>query len=425
MTLTIPLADYQPGEYVWLARACDQNGGASAWTSIGGNLRWNADFVVGDVAGTLTAPTLKSVMPKADGASPGIVLEWTPVAGAACYEIYRDNLLLYTTRTAGTTFWNTGLTPGRSYSYRVRARNGYQLGPLSAAVSAVAPAPDLSATQPRVVVDSNPVPLDVAPTNVSGSLLVPIRAISEALGAEVGWDQASQTVTLTLGGTVVKLVLGSKQATVNGQAVALAVAAANVNGRILVPLRFVGESFGAEVAWKQETETVVIIGRREGPSAVASPGFSVLAAGAYHSLAIAADGTVWAWGDNFWGQLGDGTTTERLTPVQVDGLTDVVAVAAGAEHTIALRRDGTVWAWGGNYSGELGDGTTTDRSTPGQARGMADVVAIAAGSQHTVALRRDGTVWAWGDNYDGQLGDGTTTDRLTAVQVQGLPDMGP
>lgn len=265
-TLTVSLADYQPGQYVWLARASDRNGGASVWTSFGGDLPWNADFIVGDVAGTLTAPTLKSVKPRADGASPGIVLEWTAVARAACYEIYRDSLLLCTTRTLGTTFWNTGLMPGRRYSYQVRARNGYQFGPLSAAVSAVAPAPDLSATQPRVVVDSNPVPLDVAPTNVSGSLLVPIRAISEALGAEVSWDQATQAVTLTLGGTMVKLVLGSKQATLSGKTVTLTVAAVNVNGRILVPLRFVGESFGAEVAWKQETQTVVIIGRRETPS---------------------------------------------------------------------------------------------------------------------------------------------------------------
>ena len=199
-TLTISLDDYLPGEYVWLARACDQNGGASVWTSFGDNLPWNADFVLGAATGTLTVPTLKSVKPKADGASPGIVLEWTPVAGADNYEIYRDNLLLHTTRPPGTTFWNTGLTPGQSYSYRVRARSGYQFGPLSAGVSAVAPPPDLSATQPRVVVDSNPVPLDVTPTNVSGSLLVPIRAISEALGAQVGWDQVSQTVTLTLGG---------------------------------------------------------------------------------------------------------------------------------------------------------------------------------------------------------------------------------
>jgi len=431
-SLTISLDAYLPGEYVWLARACDQNGGASVWTSFGDNLSWNADFVLGAATGTLTAPTLKSVKPKADGASPGIVLEWTPVAGADNYEIYRDNLLLHTTRPPGTTFWNTGLTPGQSYSYRVRARSGYQFGPLSAGVSAVAPPPDLSATQPRVVVDSNPVPLDVAPTNVSGSLLVPIRAISEALGAQVGWDQASQTVTLTLGGTVVKLVLGSKQATVNGKTVALTAAAANVDGRILVPLRFVGESFGAEVAWKQETQTVVIIGRREGASEVATAGLPVLAAGFAHSLAIAADGTVWAWGHNqhgdFYGVLGVGERSQDSpVPAQVQGLAHAIAVAAGTGFSVVLCSDGTVWSWGGNDDGELGDGTRAFRSTPEQVEGLVDVVAVAAGYHHAIALCRDGTVWAWGSNRDGQLGDGTTPDRLpdrlVPVQVKGLADV--
>ncbi len=422
VTLRIPLADYQDGEYVSLARAADQSGGASSWTSFGDNPSWNADFVVGDVVGNLTtAPTVK-LTPKSDGDSPGIVLEWTAVAGAATYDIYRDNLLLYSTRTAGTTFWNTGLTPGRSYGYRVLGRNGCLRGPLSATVSAVAPAPDTSTDQARVVVNSNPVPLDVAPTNVSGSLLVPIRAISEALGAGVSWDQATQTVTLTLSGTVVKLVLGSKQATVNGQPATLAVAATMIGGRILVPLRFVSEAFGAEVAWKQETQTVVIIGRREGLFEVASPGLPALAAGPHHSLVIAAEGTVWAWGDNYGGQLGDGTTTDRLTPVQVQGMTDVVAIAGGGSHTIALRRDGTIWAWGWNSDGQLGDGTGTQRLTPVQVQGLADVVTVAAGYRHTVALRRDGTVWAWGENKYGQLGDGTTTNRSTPVQAQGLAD---
>ena len=86
---------------------------------------------------------------------------------------------------------------------------------------------------------------------------------------------------------------------------------------------------------------------------------------------------------------------------------------------MALRRDGTVWAWGNNLYGQLGDGTTTNCSTPVQVQGLTDVVAIAGGwFGHTLALRRDGTVWAWGLNYQG-------TDRLTAVQVQGLPDVGP
>ncbi|RKG50096.1 kelch-like protein [Corallococcus sp. AB011P] len=148
-------------------------------------------------------------------------------------------------------------------------------------------------------------------------------------------------------------------------------------------------------------------------------GVAAFAAGSLHSLAVKQDGTVWAWGTNN-GQLGDGTTTQRLTPVQVQGLTGVAALAAGIHHTLALKQDGTVWAWGYNGQGQLGDGTITQRLTPVQVQGLTGVAALAAGSLHSLALKQDGTVWAWGDNTQGQLGDGTTTQRRTPVQVPGL-----
>ena len=111
--------------------------------------------------------------------------------------------------------------------------------------------------------------------------------------------------------------------------------------------------------------------------------------------------------------LGDGTTTDSSTPVQVLGpggsgyLTNITAIAAGAFHALALRQDGTVWTWGYNYYGRLGDGTTTDSSTPVQVLGpggsgyLTNITAIAAGYYHSLALRQDGTVWTWGYNYAG------------------------
>jgi alpha-tubulin suppressor-like RCC1 family protein len=179
-------------------------------------------------------------------------------------------------------------------------------------------------------------------------------------------------------------------------------------------------------------------------------------------LAIRSDGTVLAWGNNTSGQLGDGTNTNRSSPVQVRGLTGVTAITAGQNntvaltddgtvwvfgsngyatstipvqvlglngvtaiasgniHTLALKQDGTVWAWGDNGSGELGDGTTTYRSVPVQVAGLTGVRAIGAGGNHSLAVKQDGTVWAWGWNLSGQLGDGTTVNRSTPVQVPGL-----
>ena len=138
-----------------------------------------------------------------------------------------------------------------------------------------------------------------------------------------------------------------------------------------------------------------------------------ISAGYYHSLALKSDGTAWAWGDNDNGQLGDGTTDQRLTPVQVDTSELFVSISAGGFHSLALKADGTVWGWGNNDYGQLGDGTTDQRLTPVQTNTSEVFTAISAGGFHSLALKSDGTAWAWGDNGNGQLGDGTTDQRLT------------
>jgi alpha-tubulin suppressor-like RCC1 family protein len=144
--------------------------------------------------------------------------------------------------------------------------------------------------------------------------------------------------------------------------------------------------------------------------------------GGWHSIALKNDGTVWAWGTGADGQLGNGTNTNKqYTPVQVSGLTGVVAVAGGWYHSIALKNDGTVWAWGNNWAGQLGDGTTTQRNIPAQVSGLTGMAAIAGGGYHTIALKNNGTAWGWGYNYDGEVGDGTGyNNKYTPVQVSGL-----
>ena len=150
-----------------------------------------------------------------------------------------------------------------------------------------------------------------------------------------------------------------------------------------------------------------------------------IATGYEHCLAVKSDGTVWAWGWNEFWQLGDGSLSRENcpTPQQVFGLNDVVLVAAGYAHSLALDKDGTVWAWGGNWSGQLGDGSTEYRPIPVQTIWLTDVVSIAAGGYHNLAVSKSGAVLAWGWNADGQLGDGTTTQRLTPVQVRGIADV--
>jgi len=148
-----------------------------------------------------------------------------------------------------------------------------------------------------------------------------------------------------------------------------------------------------------------------------------VAGGAYHSVALKSDGTVWAWGYNGSGQLGNGTTTNSSTPVQVSNLTGITAVAAGCNFSLALKSDGTVWDWGDNSYGQLGNGTTTNSSKPLQVSSLSGVTAIAGGCDHALALKSDGTVWTWGDNHNGQLGNGTTTNSSTPVKVTNLANV--
>jgi hypothetical protein len=159
-------------------------------------------------------------------------------------------------------------------------------------------------------------------------------------------------------------------------------------------------------------------------SPVQVPGLSGvvdIASGHYHSLALLADGTVRAWGYNSFGQLGNGATTSaQRTPVVAGPLTDVVAIAGGRDMSYALRSDGTVWGWGLNTTGQLGDGTTTMRTRPVRVGSLTGVTAITGGRDHGLAVRSDGTVWGWGDNTQGQVGDGSLTNRLSPVQVSGL-----
>ena len=164
--------------------------------------------------------------------------------------------------------------------------------------------------------------------------------------------------------------------------------------------------------------------RRLVPTAVSSmtSDVSALAAGELHTCALKTDGSVWCWGQNTYGQLGDGTTTWRFLPTAVDGLASgVTALAAGEYHTCAVKTDGSAWCWGQNDHGQLGDGTTNEPLVPTAVSSLTSgVTLMAAGSMHTCARKTDGSVWCWGENFHGQVGDNTTIDRLVPTAVSGL-----
>ena len=182
--------------------------------------------------------------------------------------------------------------------------------------------------------------------------------------------------------------------------------------------------------------------------------------GEVHNVALKSDGSVWAWGSNAFGVIGDGTRNDAHAPVRVSGLSAVTSLGGRGYHTLAIEADGTVWAWGWNSNGELGDGATTattvpvqvvglthpkavsggyhysialmpdgtvyqwghgrviaNNKTPVQIPGFSNVTAISGGWDHALALKSDGTVWGWGKNNVGEVGDGTTNNRSLPVKV--------
>ncbi|WP_435925695.1 S-layer homology domain-containing protein [Paenibacillus sp. DYY-L-2] len=142
-------------------------------------------------------------------------------------------------------------------------------------------------------------------------------------------------------------------------------------------------------------------------------------------MVLKKDGTVWTWGDNILGQLGNGTTEESSVPVQVANLNNVIAISAGVYHNMALKSDGTVWVWGAYSVIPSGNGAFYDGiiSKPIQVPGVTNIKAISAGGWHSMALSNDGTVWVWGTNSRGEYGNGTFISDVKPVKMQGLTDV--
>jgi alpha-tubulin suppressor-like RCC1 family protein len=136
--------------------------------------------------------------------------------------------------------------------------------------------------------------------------------------------------------------------------------------------------------------------------------------------ATKSDGTLWAWGYNNGGQVGDNTTIRRSSPVQVGALTDWAQVSVGSNHCSAIKTNGTLWGWGAGSFGKIGDGTTTNRSSPVQVGSLTNWLQVSAGGNHTSAVKTDNTLWAWGLNNSGQLGQNNVVNTSSPVQIGAL-----
>jgi alpha-tubulin suppressor-like RCC1 family protein len=259
----------------------------------------------------------------------------------------------------------------------------------------------------------------------------------------VSYDDSSRTATFTPTAPLAKLTTYHATVTTGAKdTTSVALAASHgwtfTTGPVVATREahtLVLKSDGTLWSWGRNTDGALGDGtrtQRDAPvaaTALAGVTLASLATGANHSLALTSDGRVLGWGRNWAGELGRGThATQELVPAEVSGLSDVKAIVAGRFFSLALKRDGTVWAWGQGDSGVLGDGTDESRYSPVQALGLSSITMIAAGATHGIALKADGTVWTWGQNGSGQIGNGTigvpgtpgSQDVFTPLQVTGL-----
>jgi alpha-tubulin suppressor-like RCC1 family protein len=302
---------------------------------------------------------------------------------------------------------------------------------------------------------------DTQPVTVNGHILVPVRAVFEALGFEVAWDGTNRTATITRDNDIIRMTLGSTTFYVNGRRERLDIPAQSIGGRTMIPLRQPLEAVGYNVKWDGASRTMLV----SNPFVTAQPltlQTRVLGQNRY----VCANGTLWSWGNNDAGRLGNGTTIDSPTPVRT--LENVVYFTQTpvVQTHFAIRTDGSLWGWGRNDIGQLGDGTTTNRLTPVQilnnvthivqnynnafvirtdgslwgwgnsrylsgivsthsqltlspVKIMDDVVFVYTSRNvpNVFAIQSDGSLWAWGFNNSGTIGDSTTIDRFSPVRV--------
>ncbi len=366
-----------------------------------------------------------------------ISISWTSVSGAISYNIYwsttsgvtKSTGVNITNATSGYT--HTGLTNGTTYYYVVTAVNSYGESNESSEASATPSATDNAPSAPSVTATGENGQISISWDSVSGAASYNIywsttSGVTKTTGTKITGAISPYIHTgLTIGTTYYYVVTAIDSS--NGESIESSEASATPSATWAsvsagFSHRAAINTDGTLCAWGDNSYGQLGDGTttsRSSPTQIgADINWASVSAGGSNTVAIKTDGSLWAWGSNTYGRLGDGTTTDRHSPTQIGADTNWASVSTGHTHTVAIKTDNTLWAWGNNTYGMLGDGTTTDRHSPTQIGADTNWASVsAAGFYHTVAIKTDGTLWAWGNNGSGQLGDGTATDRSSPTQI--------
>jgi len=256
----------------------------------------------------------------------------------------------------------------------------------------------LNVGPPGIVIDGADIDFDgQSPTVVGGRMFVPLDGVPEALGFDAIWNVDKQTITLVGNGLEMTFVINDNNFAVNGKNSKLNTPARIVDDNPMLPLRFLAEVLGHQVCWDSRANAANITTRPIDADVDMSR--AMIATREGHAMVITGDGSLWGWGRNRNGEVGDGTTEARHRPVRI--MDDVVYVSVGSSHTMAIKSDGSLWGWGRNEEGQLGDGTNEERRSPVHI--MDDVVSVAANNIFTMAVTSDGTLWSWGINWNNRI----------------------
>jgi len=242
-----------------------------------------------------------------------------------------------------------------------------------------------------------------------------VTAVDESTGVSTGATGSSSPITVSPGGGTFKIRAQAVNGFGPGRLTEFSTGNSIFSGAEIY-------AFGRNNNGQVGDNTTV---NRSSPVQIgALTNWSQVAAGGLHVVSVKTGGTLWAWGRNSFGQVGDNTTVNRSSPVQIGALTTWSQVAAGYEFSAALKTDGTLWTWGQNNNGQLGqsEGSSYNKSSPVQVGALTtwSQVAAAANGYHISAIKTDGTLWVWGRNDAGQLGQGTVVYRSSPVQVGAL-----